>query len=137
MFNFFKYMAYSFLTLILNIGIQSITLNITGRSTEAVILAIVVATVVSFVVKFFIDKNIIFKTKKGHQNERRKQVLLYAVFSIGTTLIYILVEMIFHFSFDSADLYEKKEEIGAIIGLLMGYSIKYIVDMKITFKEKI
>ena len=58
-----------------------------------------------------------------------KKFIIYAFFGIFTTLLFWIVEIGFNIYFDSDDA----KYIGAMLGLGVGYMIKYFLDKRYTF----
>lgn len=129
------YVIFSLLSIVVNIGVQSLIFLALGRDTLVLMLAMSIGTIFSFAFKYIVDKKYVFNAKKATKVKEAKRVALYSFFSIFTTLLYISVESVFHVLFADDALFGMKEEIGALIGLASGYILKYNLDKKITFKE--
>lgn len=127
------YFIFAIISIILNISIQELFFIFIGRESQVLAIAMVIATIVSFVFKYFMDKFYVFNSKSETKKEEVKKVFLYGFFSVFTTLIYMVVEFAFHISFS----FQHKEELGAMLGLTIGYIVKYIIDKKITFKREV
>ena len=86
-------------------------------------------TFAGFVFKFIADKFIVFEDKMDNSLEKTsKQLALYFSFAIITTAIFWGFELAFKILF-TGDAYL----IGGMIGLAIGYSIKFILDRKYVF----
>lgn len=130
--QFVAYLLFGFLASALNIGSQAISFYFMGRDTQDVFIAMVVGTAVGFVFKYYVDKKVIFKHTSITVSMEGVVALKYTLFSILTTLVYILFEMFAHTYFEHCC----KEEVGAALGLLVGYIIKYYLDKHYTFINK-
>lgn len=144
--QYFLYVLFAVLSTFVNIGIQkgmellftkafSCNLYIqkvvgSSRITYGLITQMLTATIIAFVFKYIVDKLIIFKDKTSYFSaDHFKQVILYGSFAVITTLIFWGTELgfkrFFHFN--------NSEYLGAVIGLAIGYTIKYLLDRKYVF----
>lgn len=126
-----KYWIFVALSILLNILIQDTVLYIFGETKKTILLSIFVSIIIVFIFKYIMDKKYVYKYNIK-QRVDKKSLILYLFFSIATTLLFFLVEFIVIVSF--AD-FKYKVEVGSTIGLLLGYTIKFKLDQKITFKE--
>lgn len=96
------------------------------------IFALGCGTLSGFIFKFVVDKFIVFgESLEANSIEKTsKQLSLYLGFAIMTTAIFWGFEFGFKIMF-SGDWYL----LGGIIGLAIGYSIKYLLDKKFVFKS--
>ena len=86
-------------------------------------------TLAGFVFKFIVDKFIVFEDVKNNTIEKTtKQLTLYLTFAIFTTIIFWGFELLFKVLF-SGDVYL----IGGIIGLAIGYTVKFVLDRTYVF----
>jgi putative flippase GtrA len=127
----FKYISFAILATITNIFFQYIVLK-SIKEQYAIYIAILAGTLSGLILKYILDKNFIFfyETKNTLQNS--KTFFIYSITGIITTLVFWLVELGFYFILKN----EHAKYIGAIIGLSIGYFIKYFLDKKYVFKEK-
>jgi putative flippase GtrA len=93
-------------------------------------------TLTGFVFKFVVDKFIVFQDKiishsKDEIQKTTKQLGLYLGFAILTTAIFWGFELVFKILF-SGDWYL----IGGLVGLIIGYTLKFLFDRKYVFKKK-
>lgn len=91
-----------------------------------------IGTFLGFVTKFVLDKFIVFKEKHKNMGHTFKQFLLYAFNAVFTTMIF----WGFEFSFKFAFTFEHSELIGGLIGLAIGYTVKFFLDRKFVFGRK-
>lgn len=118
-----KYLKYDFLEIYFYS--QKITISF--------IIQILSATIIAFIFKYVVDKLIIFKDKTAYFSKKHfKQIFFYGSFAVFTTLIFWGFEFCFKlvFSFSNAEI------IGGLIGLLIGYSIKFLLDRKFVFNTQ-
>lgn len=110
-----------------NIGCQWLTVAVFGAYQIVVFASILVGTGAGLVSKYLLDKVFVFNEKID--SGVAKQFMLYSLTGVFTTLIFWSVELGFHFVFDA----EHMRYIGGVVGLTIGYILKYIIDSRIVF----
>ncbi|MHA1451218.1 MAG: GtrA family protein [Candidatus Hodarchaeales archaeon] len=112
--------------------LASISITFLGKEIELWFgLALVIGTIAGFVFKFIVDKWIVFKDSLNENESLKntgKQVTKYFGFAIFTTMIFWGTEGAFYFF-----LGDEWYLIGGIIGLIIGYTIKFVLDRKYVF----
>ena len=98
----------------------------------ALYLAMFVGTLAGLVAKYILDKKYIFYHTPKDKTDDARKFLLYSFMGIFTTMIFWGTEITFNTLFQSP--YAKY--IGAVIGLSIGYVIKYFLDKKYVFVHK-
>jgi putative flippase GtrA len=93
-------------------------------------LAMFLGTLAGLVVKYILDKKYIFFHIPKSKKDDGKKFLLYSLMGVFTTFIFWGFEIGFDYIFKS----EAAKYIGAIIGLSIGYIVKYFLDKKFVFK---
>lgn len=113
---------------IFNIGSQDIVIRL-YQGSYAVTLSILVGTAVGLLVKYVLDKRYIFRFKAAGAAHDAKTFLLYALMGVITTVIF----WGFEYAFDA--IFETKEMryLGGVIGLAIGYVVKYWLDKRFVF----
>jgi len=91
-------------------------------------IAMFVGTLAGLVLKYILDKKFIFYHKPKDTKDDSKKFLLYSFMGVFTTVIFWGFEIGFDYMFD-------KKYLGAIVGLGVGYIIKYHLDKKFVFKD--
>ncbi|MDQ6985846.1 MAG: GtrA family protein [Candidatus Dojkabacteria bacterium] len=108
-----------------NLHIFSVNLDIKFFS------SLLFGTLIGLLVKYILDKKYIFYySTKGRKDDAEK-FALYMIMGVITTIIFWGTESIFHILFDN----EYSKYLGAILGLSIGYLIKYRLDSKYVFKK--
>jgi putative flippase GtrA len=93
--------------------------------------AMFIGTVAGLVLKYILDKKyIFFHTPKSKRDDRRK-FFLYSLMGLFTTFIFWGFEI----GFDALFVNENAKYVGAVIGLSIGYVVKYFLDKKFVFKD--
>ena len=135
--NVRKWLIYGVAAIIaiaINIGSQWLIVEMFSEAGVGVIYgSILVGTLTGFIAKYVLDKIFVFDVQIEASTEEAKQILLYGFTGIFTTLIFWGVELGFHMYFEQ----DFMRYVGGVIGLTIGYVLKYILDVKLTFKSKI
>lgn len=114
----------------INLATQRIVLDLFQNDHE-LLLAIIFGTILGLISKFILDKNFIFKKKYETSKKVINSFRTYVFFGVFTTSIFWCFELAFWIIFD----HQIARELGAIIGLSIGYLVKYKLDEAITFKD--
>ncbi|MBB3462804.1 GtrA family protein [Rhizobium sp. BK377] len=95
-------------------------------------LAIFAGTATGLIIKYVLDKRwIFFDNTAGVANGSRK-FGLYTLTGVATTLIFWATETTFWLTWSTAEA----RELGAVLGLVIGYCIKYNLDRKFVFASR-
>ena len=124
------YVTFALLSTGINLGTQQVAVMVlTGVIGPVLPLSMLSGTLAGFVSKYLLDKNFIFfDTSRGHADETRK-VLLYVLFSVFTTALFWGTEFGFLRAFGTVEA----KYSGAVIGLAIGYALKFALDRRFTF----
>lgn len=89
-------------------------------------------TILGFLAKFILDKFVVFQEKHESAAGTVKQIFIYGLLAVVTTIIFWAFEIGFEklFHFEQADL------VGGFIGLVIGYTVKFFLDRKFVFPDK-
>jgi putative flippase GtrA len=85
-----------------------------------------------FAVKYVLDKNWIFYDDYTTHRDEVRKVTLYGLFSVVTTLVFWGFEVSF-WAIWRSDL---AKYAGAVIGLAIGYGIKFALDRRFVFRGR-
>lgn len=91
--------------------------------------ALIVGTFVGLVIKYGLDKRLIFEDRSTGLAAHGRRFSLYTLMGIATTAIFWGTETLFWFFWNS----HSAREIGAVLGLSVGYFIKYRLDRRYVF----
>lgn len=94
-------------------------------------IAMFVGTLAGLVLKYVLDKKYIFFHTPKNKKDNGKKFLLYSLMGVFTTAIFWGFEIGFDYFFNT----QNAKYIGALLGLGIGYIIKYFLDKKFVFKE--
>ena len=126
-----KYIIFASISTLLNILSQFITLQI-YKGFLSLYIAIFVGTLVGLITKYILDKKFIFYFKPLDKKKDLITFFTYTFTGIFTTLLFWAVEISFEVIFGG----QVAKDIGARIGLSIGYFIKYHLDKKFVFKQQ-
>lgn len=125
------YALFAIIAIIANILAQDIFLKI-YQAEFAISLSILSGTAVGLILKYWLDKKFIFRFVTKNLKQHGKIFMLYAVMGMLTTLIFWGTEWAFEFIFQTKEM----RYLGGILGLVIGYIIKYFLDKKYVFVLK-
>ena len=94
-------------------------------------LAMFLGTLAGLVLKYILDKKYIFFHETKSKKDDGKKFLLYSLMGVFTTFIFWGFEIGFDYAFDD----ENAKYFGAVLGLAIGYIVKYNLDKKFVFKD--
>ena len=96
----------------------------------AVALSVASGTLTGLIVKYVLDKRFIFRFRARGLRHDGATFILYTAMGLLTTVIFWGFEFGFHCVFESREM----RYLGAIIGLMIGYLIKYQLDKRYVFR---
>ena len=125
-----KYIAFALLSTIVNISFQYISFFFYHGFLDLYV-AMFIGTLSGLIIKYILDKKYIFFYTTKNKTDDSKKFLLYSLMGLFTTFIFWGFEIGFDFLFE----YQNAKYIGAVIGLSIGYVVKYFLDKKFVFKD--
>jgi len=126
------YCVFAVIVSITNLLSQRLVLNfLTGD--VGYFAALFTGTSVGVVLGYILDKNWIFKDPVMSSRVMGKQFFLYAMTGAIHTPVFWLVESVFWFTWRTDGM----RELGAILGLLVAYTIKYFILRRYVFNYDI
>ena len=125
-----KYILFAVISIFLNVLFQYLSFFV-YRGFGSLYVAMLTGTLVGLVSKYILDKKYIFYDPSENKTDDARKFMLYALMGVFTTLIFWITE----FSFDVLFEHENAKYAGAIIGLSIGYTIKYVLDKKYVFRD--
>jgi len=128
---FYRYILFALVSTIVNLMFQYISFLFYNGSFSLYI-AMFVGTLSGLVVKYILDKKYIFFYETKTNKENGKKFILYSLMGVFTTFIFWIFEIGFDYIFE----YENAKYIGAVLGLSIGYVVKYNLDKKFVFGDK-
>jgi putative flippase GtrA len=125
-----KYVLFCIVAIFVNLLVQRIFLDFSFFKLEY-FYALLLGTIAGLVTKYILDKYYIFKDFDNTIQNNSKKFLLYSINGIFTTLIFWGTESFFFFMYETI----AAREFGAILGLSMGYFLKFKLDKKFVFQK--
>ena len=126
----FLYIFFAMVSTVFNLLTQRIILSV-NKTDLFFFIAILSGTAVGLFIKFFLDKSYIFFDKKNDISHLGKKFGLYSLMGTFSTIIFWGTESMFWVIWRQ----ENMRELGAILGLTIGYLIKYKLDKRYVFKK--
>jgi putative flippase GtrA len=123
-----RYVLFASTASLVNLLIQFVVLSILAGP-DRLLIAMIMGTIAGIVPKYFLDKRWIFRNPSAGFSNHARIFSIYTLLSVVTTLIFWATEALFDWLGHGGPLHY----IGAIIGLAVGYWIKYHLDLRITF----
>lgn len=122
------YTLFAILSTGINIGSQMLSIWV-YKGAFYVELSIFVGTVIGLPLRYFLEKKYIFEFTSQNLVHDGKLFVFYSVMSAITTLIFWGTEYAFHLIYDT----DLMRYLGGIIGLSIGFYVKYQLDKKYVF----
>ncbi len=126
---FFKYVLFCVVAIIVNLSIQRIFLGLIFINYY--LIALLFGTIAGLITKYYLDKNYIFNDSDYSLENNSKKFMLYSLNGVFTTIIFWGTETLFYFIYATTFA----RELGAVIGLSIGYFLKFRLDKKYVFQN--
>ena len=123
-----RYALFAILATLANLATQRVVLRF-GDSGILFVLAVGAGTTVGLVIKYILDKRWIFRDMSVGVKAHSKRFSLYSAMGLVTTAIFWGLETVFWFVWQTHAM----REIGAVLGLGIGYVVKYNLDRRYVF----
>jgi len=126
-----KYAIFAVISIFFNLLFQYFSFLIYSDFGELYV-AMFFGTLSGLVVKYILDKKFIFYHTTTDQKDNVNKFTLYSLMGVFTTIIFWGTEI----AFDTLFQYPNAKYLGAVIGLSIGYIVKYFLDKKYVFIQK-
>ncbi len=120
-----RYAAFAVLATLANLAAQRVVLGLGG----ALLLAMIAGTGLGLIVKYALDKRWIFDDRSSGLAAHSRRFSLYTLMGVATTLIFWGFEAAFWHIGQT----QMAREVGAVLGLGIGYAVKYALDRRFVF----
>ena len=127
-----RYILFAIIATMANLSSQRIVLII-DDTRYFFIGAITIGTIVGLSVKYVLDKRWIFQDVSVGLMAHGRKFFLYMFMGVFTTVIFWLFETFFWLTWKS----DLMREVGAVIGLSIGYSLKFYLDKRYVFTSTV
>jgi putative flippase GtrA len=125
------YSLFAGLSTVVNIGSQMLSMLIYSGA-YAVEISIFMGTLAGLPLRYFLEKRYIFSFESKNIKHDGQLFILYSFMGVFTTAIFWGTEYAFHLIFTT----DVMRYIGGILGLSIGYYIKYQLDKRFVFVNK-
>ena len=122
------YTLFAVLSTAINIGSQILSIWI-YEGPFSVEISILVGTAMGLPLRYFLEKRYIFNFTSKNLVHDGKLFVFYSAMGVITTLIFWGTEYAFHLIYDS----DFMRYLGGVIGLSVGFYVKYQLDKKYVF----
>ncbi|MEM6891325.1 MAG: GtrA family protein [Pseudomonadota bacterium] len=127
-----RYAGFAVIATVANLAAQRLVLTY-GETGLYFATAVAAGTLMGLVIKYILDKRWIFRDiETGVRNHGRK-FSLYTAMGLVTTAIFWGTETLFWLLWQT----DQMRELGAVIGLSIGYIVKYNLDRKYVFTTSV
>lgn len=123
-----KYSIFAIISILINLFFQYLSFFF-YNGVASLYVAMFVGTLAGLVAKYILDKNWIFYHTPKDKKDDVQKFIFYSFMGIFTTIIFWGTEMLFYYLAPNPNA----KYFGAIIGLSVGYIIKYYLDKKYVF----
>jgi putative flippase GtrA len=123
-----RYILFAVIATIANLGSQRIILGI-DDTRYFFVGAIAIGTIVGLSIKYILDKRWIFRDMSAGLKAHGRKFSLYMFMGVFTTVIFWFLETVFWLIWKT----DFMREIGAIVGLSIGYYVKFNLDKRYVF----
>lgn len=122
-----RYVLFAVFSTIVNIVIQWISFKLYSGFLS-IYIAMFFGTLAGLVLKYVLDKKYIFYYETKTIKQDSQKFVIYSLNGIWTTMIFWASELTF-------DKFYNAKYIGAIVGLGIGYIVKYFLDKRFVFRN--
>lgn len=126
-----KYTFFAMISTLFNLLFQYVSFELYSGF-GSLYVAMFLGTLAGLLTKYILDKKFIFYHTPKDKKEDAKKFMFYSLMGVFTTIIFWGTEIVF----DALSTHPNAKYIGAIVGLTIGYIIKYFLDRKYVFIHK-
>ncbi|MCB1405633.1 MAG: GtrA family protein [Rhodobacteraceae bacterium] len=123
-----RYGVFAVIATLVNLGGQRMVLAL-GETPLLYATAVITGTGLGLVVKYVLDKRWIFADASTGLRAHSRKFSLYTAMGLITTAIFWATETVFWWLWQT----HSAREIGAVLGLAVGYVVKYQLDKRFVF----
>lgn len=125
-----RYAGFAVIAVLVNLGVQRLVLGL-GAGLFWFLAAMGAGTLAGLVVKYLLDKRWIFADRSSGLKDHTARFSLYTAMGLVTTAIFWGTETAFWLIWQT----DLMRETGAVIGLTIGYWVKYRLDRRFVFTD--
>lgn len=125
----FFYTLFAVFSTVINLGVQVTTVWL-YKGPYAIEMSILLGTAAGLPLRYLLEKRYIFAFKSQNLAHDGRLFFVYSFMGVFTTLIFWGVEYAFHLFFST----DAMRYLGAILGLSIGFYVKYQLDKRFVFR---
>lgn len=125
-----RYSLFAVIATLGNLGAQRMVLGVSD-DTAGFVVAVAFGTGVGLVIKYILDKRWIFADHSTGMAAHGRKFGMYTAMGLVTTAIFWGSETAFWLIFETHAM----RELGAVLGLAVGYVVKYNLDRRFVFSQ--
>ncbi len=125
-----RYAIFAVIAIVSNLATQRAVFSII-EGPYVIVAALILGTAVGLVIKYVLDKKWIFGDPSSGVAAHSRKFGLYTLMGVATTLIFWGTETAFWLIWQN----EAMRELGAVLGLGVGYITKYQLDKRFVFES--
>ncbi|MEA2071990.1 MAG: GtrA family protein [Campylobacterota bacterium] len=126
----FRYVIFAIISTLVNLAFQYLSFLVYSGFLSLYV-AMFMGTLAGLILKYILDKKYIFFHETKSKKDDGKKFFLYSLMGVFTTFIFWGFEI----GFDYFLAFENAKYLGAVVGLSIGYIVKYNLDKKFVFKD--
>ena len=126
-----RYGAFAVIATVANLATQRMVLQF-GDTGTFFAAGVGAGTIAGLIIKYLLDKRWIFYDLETGVKSHGRKFLLYTAMGIVTTVIFWGLETVFWLIWQT----DFMRELGAVIGLGIGYVVKYHLDRRFVFTDR-
>ena len=127
-----RYALFAVIATVANLATQRVVLG-WDASGAGFALAVFSGTLVGLVIKYALDKRWIFMDMSTGLRAHGRKFALYTLMGVATTVIFWGTETAFWLIWGT----DLMRELGAVLGLTIGYTTKYVLDRRYVFTDAV
>jgi putative flippase GtrA len=125
-----RYVGFAVVATLVNLAMQRLVL-LFGDGGAMLLAAMVAGTLAGLVVKYLLDKRWIFFDQRRGLKQQGRTFGLYSLMGLATTAVFWICETLAWLTWGT----DTAREIGALLGLAVGYTVKYHLDRSFVFVQ--
>ncbi|MEA3492125.1 MAG: GtrA family protein [Campylobacterota bacterium] len=126
-----KYTIFAVISTLFNLLFQYFSFGL-YEGLGSLYVAMLFGTLAGLIAKYILDKKFIFYHTPKDKKDDAKKFALYSLMGLFTTIIFWGTEI----AFDTLSQDPNAKYLGAVVGLSIGYVIKYFLDKRFVFIHK-
>lgn len=127
----FRYVLFAILATLANLSAQRVMIMLDDTEI-GFIKALALGTLMGLILKYVLDKIWIYEDFDQDLKAHGKKMTRYMGTGIFTTALFWIIETVFWLTWQT----DLMREIGAVVGLILGYAIKYHLDKRYVFTNE-